>query len=62
MRNHNELSHLAQVSDTEWEQLRDADFSAASSLPALPLTERWIVSALHAVRHFSAAVQALNAA
>ena len=40
----------AQVSDGEWEQLRDADFSAASSLQPLPLTERWIVSALHAVR------------
>ena len=38
-----------QVSDAEWEQLRDADFSAAASLAALPLTEHWIVSALHAV-------------
>ncbi len=39
-----------QVSDAEWEQLRDADFSSAASLQSLPLTERWIVSALHAVR------------
>ena len=57
---HGGRRHVPQVSDAEWEQLRDADFSSAASLSPLPLTERWIVSSLHAVRARAALIVLLG--
>lgn len=45
------LFNLEQVDDSEWSQLSTADFSSPSHLAGLPLTERWVISSLHEVRH-----------
>lgn len=42
------LFGLQDTPDAEFAALADADFSSADSLASLPLSERWIVSRLHA--------------
>lgn len=41
------LFNLSAVSDSEWQALARADFSADGALTGLPLAERWILSSLH---------------
>jgi valyl-tRNA synthetase len=41
------LFQLDKVSDARWAELAVADFSAPGAVAALPLTDRWVVSATH---------------
>lgn len=41
------LFQLDKVSDQRWTELAVADFSAPGAVAALPLTDRWVVSATH---------------
>jgi valyl-tRNA synthetase len=41
------LFQLEKASDESWAQLAAADFSSQEAVAALPLTERWVVSATH---------------
>lgn len=45
------LMNLEQLPEdgAEWAELQSASFSSAADLKALPLTERWVLSALHQV-------------
>lgn len=43
------LFNLEQLGDGDWQDLARADFSSPASLTALPLAERWVISALHQV-------------
>lgn len=42
--------NLAEISDAEWTSLADADLSTSEALQGLPLTELWLLSALHQAR------------
>ena len=41
------LFQLDKASEETWSQLAVADFSSQEAVAALPLTERWVVSATH---------------
>ena len=43
------LEQADTLSDKEWEDLADANFSQPATLHGLPLAERWVLSALHQV-------------
>lgn len=44
------MFNLKDVTEQEWDQLGQADFTSQKALESLPLAERWIVSMLHEVR------------
>eukprot|EP00891_Asterochloris_glomerata_P009727 jgi/Astpho2/9727/Aster-03708 len=43
------MFNLKDVTEQEWDQLGQADFTSQKALESLPLAERWIVSMLHEV-------------